>query len=124
MLTSIAMKHETVREIVKKRTFKCKLFNRTFAHFKEIIWENTNKLLRLDGFVGVKTGVTPAAGPCLSSMFQFSPEESFVVIILKTTSCENRFRQTLNLLKTVFQKMLVDESGARQSRYRRAIGEF
>jgi D-alanyl-D-alanine carboxypeptidase len=29
-------------------------------------WENTNKLL-WNGFSGVKTGITPNAGPCLSA---------------------------------------------------------
>jgi D-alanyl-D-alanine carboxypeptidase len=36
---------------------------------KEVVWENTNKLLRRKGFIGVKTGVTVTAGPCLASCF-------------------------------------------------------
>lgn len=36
---------------------------------KEVIWENTNKLLRRKGFVGVKTGVTVTAGPCLATCY-------------------------------------------------------
>lgn len=64
-----AMKNQIFREIVGKKNFQCKLFNRTFSYEKEIEWENTNKLLDVSGFVGVKTGVTPAAGPCLASLF-------------------------------------------------------
>lgn len=33
-------------------------------------WENTNKLLGVPGFVGTKTGITPAAGPCLASCYE------------------------------------------------------
>ena len=66
------MQHPTMKEIVGKINFKCKVFNRTFSHFKEYSWNNTNKLLSVDGFIGVKTGVTPAAGPCLSSLFEVS----------------------------------------------------
>jgi D-alanyl-D-alanine carboxypeptidase (penicillin-binding protein 5/6) len=32
-------------------------------------WENTNKLLE-EGFDGVKTGITPNAGPCLASSYR------------------------------------------------------
>jgi D-alanyl-D-alanine carboxypeptidase len=35
----------------------------------EINWENTNKLLD-KGFKGVKTGITPAAGACLSALYE------------------------------------------------------
>lgn len=34
------------------------------------IWENTNKLLGVPGFVGCKTGITPAAGPCLAAAYE------------------------------------------------------
>lgn len=32
-------------------------------------WVNTNRLLGLDGIIGTKTGITEAAGPCLSCVF-------------------------------------------------------
>ena len=63
------MKHSVFKEIVAKKVFQCRIFNRTFSHTKECSWDNTNKLLNVNGFIGVKTGVTPAAGPCLSSIF-------------------------------------------------------
>ncbi len=63
------MKNKTFREIVGKKEYSCKINNRTFSHSKEVLWENTNKLLSVEGFVGTKTGVTPSAGPCLTSVF-------------------------------------------------------
>lgn len=63
------MANSTFREIVGKKAFHCKIFNRTFSHSKDVMWENTNKLLGIEGFLGVKTGITPSAGPCLTSYF-------------------------------------------------------
>jgi D-alanyl-D-alanine carboxypeptidase len=92
LLTYYSMCNPIFREIVAKQTFKCKIHNRTFSHSKEVLWENTNKLLTIEGFIGVKTGITPSAGPCLTSYFQISPSEYFIVTILKTKSCEMRFK--------------------------------
>jgi D-alanyl-D-alanine carboxypeptidase len=33
-------------------------------------WLNSNKLLGIDGFYGVKTGITQTAGPCLCILFE------------------------------------------------------
>ena len=38
------------------------------GELKDMIWENTNKLL-YSGFKGVKTGITSEAGPCLCSFY-------------------------------------------------------
>lgn len=86
------MNNRKFREIVSKKRFTCKIFNRTFSHSKESVWENTNKLLSIEGFVGVKTGITPSAGPCLTSLFEISSSEYFIITILKTKSCEMRFK--------------------------------
>ena len=69
LLTSYAMKDEVFKRIVSKKEYSCQIFNRTYCQQRKVTWTNTNKLLNVEGFVGVKTGVTPAAGPCLSSMF-------------------------------------------------------
>lgn len=37
---------------------------------KGITWQNTNKLLGSGGCRGMKTGYTPKAGGCLSSIFE------------------------------------------------------
>jgi D-alanyl-D-alanine carboxypeptidase len=70
LLTCIAMKNNTFAELVGKKEFSCKVYNRTFSQYRNVSWKNTNRLLNTEGFVGVKTGVTPSAGPCLASMFR------------------------------------------------------
>lgn len=72
LLTSEAMKNTTFREIVSKREFTCKILNRTYSQHRKSTWKNTNKLLSIEGFLGVKTGVTPTAGPCLASVFEIN----------------------------------------------------
>lgn len=73
-LTCIAMNNPVFAEIVAKKSFECKVYNRTYGQERKAIWKNTNKLLNFEGFAGVKTGVTPSAGPCLSSMYRLSAE--------------------------------------------------
>lgn len=36
---------------------------------REYTWKNTNKMLDQKGFLGIKTGITDTAGPCLSSYY-------------------------------------------------------
>lgn len=35
-----------------------------------MVWRNSNKLLGIDGFGGVKTGITSTAGPCLCILYE------------------------------------------------------
>jgi len=35
------------------------------GHRRNVVWTNTNHLLEVEGFEGVKTGTTNAAGSCL-----------------------------------------------------------
>jgi len=62
-----------------------------------LIWENTNKLLRRDGFIGVKTGVTVTAGPCLASCYE-SGDKKFIVVLLRTNKLSRRFKETRYIL--------------------------
>ncbi len=41
------------------------------GYTRNIKWENTNQLLAIDGYDGVKTGTTDAAGACLVSVGKY-----------------------------------------------------
>lgn len=58
---------------------------------KEVLWDNTNKLLRRNGFLGVKTGVTVTAGPCLASCYQ-KCGKTFIVVLLRANKLSRRFK--------------------------------
>ena len=40
------------------------------GYSRNVLWKNTNRLLKIQGFDGVKTGTTSAAGACLVSRGQ------------------------------------------------------
>jgi D-alanyl-D-alanine carboxypeptidase len=70
---------------------------------KEILWDNTNKLLRRNGFLGVKTGVTVTAGPCLASCYQ-NCGKTFIVVLLRANKLSRRFKETRLLLGWTLRK--------------------
>ena len=55
-------------------------------------WVNTNRLLGIDGWIGTKTGITDAAGPCLAACFE-KESHHFLVIILQSKSMDARWEE-------------------------------
>lgn len=51
------------------------------------MWQNTNKhLYQIKECLGVKTGITPGAGPCLSAAYRIGSRELIVVVL----NCQDR----------------------------------
>ena len=59
-------------------------------------WINTNKLLSLEHCEGIKTGITPAAGPCMTAYFN-SDGFSAIIVILNSKSKSSRFYEVNQL---------------------------
>ena len=60
-------------------------------------WANTNKLLREEGFDGIKTGITDYAGPCLSSSYRkvdVNLNIHIIAVILNSKSVDIRWQDT------------------------------
>ena len=68
-LAFVAMKHKVFRQIVGTKTFMSYVIVESGYSYRLLRWENTNKLLG-KGFTGVKTGITPNAGPCLCAFYK------------------------------------------------------
>ena len=87
-IACIAMQDPMIREVVIKQTYECTAKD-AYDEDKVFHWTNTNKLLG-KGFNGCKTGVTPAAGPCLAASFE---KESLhlVIIVINTKTMDNRW---------------------------------
>ena len=77
-----------MREVVIQRQYSC-TGKDLQDEPREWTWTNTNKLLG-KGFNGVKTGVTPAAGPCLATSFE-KDSMHLVVVVLDTKSLDTRW---------------------------------
>jgi serine-type D-Ala-D-Ala carboxypeptidase (penicillin-binding protein 5/6) len=65
---------------------------------REITWENTNKLLTLGNYDGIKTGQTNTAGNCLLATGEHEGRRLYVVVLGATTE-PGRFADTRNLFR-------------------------
>jgi D-alanyl-D-alanine carboxypeptidase len=94
-LSCVAMKHDLFRCVVNTKKFTC--WSRISPDHK-YMWKNTNQLLwdSSKQFHGVKTGITPTAGPCLSGHFK-SPNSDFIVVVLNCKTKELRFSEIAKL---------------------------
>ena len=69
---------------------------------REVIWENTNKML-FKGFCGIKTGITSEAGPCLVSLYK--KEINIMIVLLCSKSVEERWSETNRILEWAKEKI-------------------
>lgn len=73
-LMHYAMKYDIIADVTSKRRYECLVYSYDLKP-RKFVWDNTNKLLN-EYFIGSKTGITPGAGPCLVTQFQFGPYTS------------------------------------------------
>ncbi|KAL4462767.1 hypothetical protein ABPG72_015022 [Tetrahymena utriculariae] len=69
---------------------------------RSVIFQNTNKLLS-HGYSGLKTGITNAAGPCLSAWYKDN-QVNLIIILLNSSSMEQRWLDTQNLVSWVINQ--------------------
>jgi D-alanyl-D-alanine carboxypeptidase (penicillin-binding protein 5/6) len=60
-------------------------------------------MLGVDGYNGVKTGITDAAGPCLASCYQ-KGDKNFIIVLLSSKSMEDRWLEVPKLVEWASQK--------------------
>ena len=65
---------------------------------RNVVWKNTNRLLGIEGFDGLKTGTTNAAGACLVSRGQRG-EHSLLMVVLGASSSASRYTDSKNLYR-------------------------
>ena len=63
---------------------------------RNLKWENTNRLLGIEGYTGLKTGTTDAAGACLVSCSQRGDRE-LIVVLLNAANSDARYVDARNL---------------------------
>lgn len=96
-LTAAAMKNPVFATYVRTRRHKCTVTDKD-GKTREAVWTNTNKLLDIEGYEGVKTGTTTAAGSCLVSSGRLNGDHLFVVV-LGCTSNDSRYADARNLFR-------------------------
>jgi D-alanyl-D-alanine carboxypeptidase (penicillin-binding protein 5/6) len=65
---------------------------------RNVVWKNTNQLLGTEGYDGIKTGTTGAAGSCLVSTAERDGHR-LIIAVLGSTSSDARYTDTRNLYR-------------------------
>lgn len=101
-LTSKAMQNQLFRDYVKTRSHECEVAGADGAK-RKLTWKNTNQLLSKDGYDGVKTGTTRAAGACLIASGHKGADH-LIVVILGSTAGEGRYEDARKLFSWAWEQ--------------------
>ncbi len=103
-----ALKNERLAEYVRTQQRGCQL--QSVDGFKRnVLWKNTNRLLTQEGFYGVKTGTTSAAGACLISAGSNASNKR-VVVVLGAANSDARYVDTRNLYRWTWRQALGEKA--------------
>ena len=102
-LTALCLRDPLFSRICRTPRHKFTIVN-SDNRTREVDWENTNKLLRREGFVGVKTGITVTAGPCLVSAYEFR-DKTYITAVLRSTKVSRRFKDSRKIVHWVLCKL-------------------
>ncbi len=78
---------------------------------RNVVWSNTNRLLRIEGYDGVKTGTTSAAGACLVASGRRG-DDHLIVVVLGSGSSDGRYADARNLFRWAWQHREQDHAKA------------
>jgi D-alanyl-D-alanine carboxypeptidase (penicillin-binding protein 5/6) len=79
--------------------------NSVTGYRRNVVWRNTNQLLGTEGYDGIKTGTTGAAGNCLVSTAERDGRR-LIVVVLGATSTESRYTDTRNLYRWAWKDLV------------------
>ncbi|HEV8059529.1 MAG TPA: cellulase family glycosylhydrolase [Gemmataceae bacterium] len=101
-LTSLALKNQPFREYVKARTHEYEVTGPDGAK-RRLSWKNTNQLLGTEGYDGVKTGTTNAAGSCLVASGR-KGKDHLIVVVLGSTASDGRYEDARKLFRWAWEQ--------------------
>lgn len=97
-----AMQNATFRQYVQTRRHRAMVIDAK-GERRPVTWENTNKLLDIEGYDGIKTGTTTAAGSCLVGSGRRG-DDHLLVTVLGCTSNDSRYADTRNLFRWAWRE--------------------
>lgn len=71
---------------------------------RQLTWRNTNQLLGLESYDGIKTGTTSRAGACLVSC-STRGKDQLLMVVLGSSSSLGRYVDSRNLYRWAFRKL-------------------
>jgi D-alanyl-D-alanine carboxypeptidase (penicillin-binding protein 5/6) len=102
VLAHEAMKDERFRTYVATRRHECEVVEAGGGK-RKVTWTNTNKLLDVEGYEGVKTGTTTPAGNCLVASARRG-EDRLIVVVLGSTATDGRYVDARNLFRWAWRE--------------------
>jgi D-alanyl-D-alanine carboxypeptidase (penicillin-binding protein 5/6) len=72
---------------------------------RNVVWQNTNQLLKTEGYDGIKTGTTNAAGACLVSTGEREGHR-LIIAVLGATSGDARYADSRNLYRWAWKELV------------------
>mmetsp|Transcript_5843 Transcript_5843/g.9374 ORF Transcript_5843/g.9374 Transcript_5843/m.9374 type:complete len:155 (+) Transcript_5843:2433-2897(+) len=101
-LSTEAMKLKKFREVVSTKFFTVK--KNTNGNRKTYKWYNTHLMLGQRGINGIKTGITPTAGPCLCTSINLDGIE-LIIVIIATKNMDIRWPETWKLANWAMHRL-------------------
>ena len=92
-----------LRQYVGTRQYGCTVVGPR-GYRRNVVWRNTNRLLKTAGYHGLKTGTTTKAGACLVSTAGRGDDQIFVVV-LGASSSDARYVDSRNLYRWAWQQL-------------------
>jgi D-alanyl-D-alanine carboxypeptidase (penicillin-binding protein 5/6) len=97
-----AMRNQQFRDYVRTRRHSCEALDAKGTR-RKVEWNNTNRLLDIEGYDGIKTGTTTAAGSCLVASGRRGSDH-LIVVVLGCTSNDSRYIDARNLFRWGWQQ--------------------
>src|SRR5690606_29212793 len=91
-LAHASMEFPLFREVVSTPQHGAKIAG-PGGYERNVVWKNTNRLLGIEGYDGVKTGTTTPAGACLVSRGTHG-DHPLIVVVLGAASSDSRYVDT------------------------------
>ncbi len=101
-LAHAALQIPIFRQLISTRQHGAKVTG-PGGYERNVLWKNTNRLLAIEGYTGVKTGTTGAAGACLVACGERDGRE-LVVVILGSTASDARYSDARNLFRWAWSR--------------------
>jgi serine-type D-Ala-D-Ala carboxypeptidase (penicillin-binding protein 5/6) len=101
-LAAHALKIKHFAQYVQTRRHQCTVVGPKDEK-REVVWANTNRLLGIEGYEGIKTGTTTAAGSCLVGSGRREGDH-LIVVVLGSTSNDGRYIDARNLFRWAWQQ--------------------
>jgi len=102
-LAHAAWQLATLRKYVNTRQHGCTLVG-PGGYRRNVVWKNTNRLLAIKGYQGLKTGTTTAAGSCLVSAASRN-DVQLLMVVLGSQSSGARYVDSRNLYRWAWQQI-------------------